>query len=481
MGCDRRAPLVRSRIILSRRASLLVMAVLAARSPVPAQPAGGEVRVNSYTPGVQRNARVALDGSGRFVVVWESYGEDGSGYGIFGQRYAAGGTPAGTAFRVSTYTSSHQAAASVAVNRTTGAFVVVWRSPGADMPVGSNGIYAQRYDASGAALGGEFRVNTTTTASDDAPSVATDVSGNFLVTWAALPDAQVARGIFGRLFQASGAPVGDEFRVSPGSSSLTSASASADGSGTFIVVWDDGTGRVAGRRFDSAGQPLGADFRLNTGTTGVELIPGVAAFSSGGFVAVWGTSFADAADPSGGIFAQRFSKDEVRLGDVFHVNTYTTNIQNNPRVAGDPLGSFVVCWNGTDAALGTSSNVQAQRYRSTGAPIGGESRVNTTLPLMQLMGGLAANAVGDFVVVWESNADGQKDIYFQRYAPISRHGDVDGNGVVEVLDVFYLINALFAGGPAPIGTADSNADALVDVSDVFYLINYLFAGGPAPQ
>lgn len=59
-------------------------------------------------------------------------------------------------------------------------------------------------------------------------------------------------------------------------------------------------------------------------------------------------------------------------------------------------------------------------------------------------------------------------------------GDVNGDGVSNVADVFYLINTLFAGGPAPLGPADANGDGKVDVSDVFYLINFLFAGGPTP-
>jgi hypothetical protein len=59
-------------------------------------------------------------------------------------------------------------------------------------------------------------------------------------------------------------------------------------------------------------------------------------------------------------------------------------------------------------------------------------------------------------------------------------GDVNGDGHRDVGDVFYLVNALFAGGPASIGLADVNHDGHVDVGDVFYLINSLFAGGPAP-
>jgi CSLREA domain-containing protein len=60
------------------------------------------------------------------------------------------------------------------------------------------------------------------------------------------------------------------------------------------------------------------------------------------------------------------------------------------------------------------------------------------------------------------------------------NGDVNGDGVRDVTDIFALINTLFAGGPAPNGLADVNGDGATDVSDVFGLINFLFAGGPAP-
>ncbi len=61
------------------------------------------------------------------------------------------------------------------------------------------------------------------------------------------------------------------------------------------------------------------------------------------------------------------------------------------------------------------------------------------------------------------------------------HGDANGDGQVTVTDVFYLINYLFAGGPAPIGPADVNGDGQITVADIFYLISYLFSGGPAPR
>jgi hypothetical protein len=60
-------------------------------------------------------------------------------------------------------------------------------------------------------------------------------------------------------------------------------------------------------------------------------------------------------------------------------------------------------------------------------------------------------------------------------------GDANGDGHVNVSDVFYLINALFASGPSPVHLSDVNGDGKVDVADVLYLINFLFAGGTPPH
>jgi hypothetical protein len=63
-------------------------------------------------------------------------------------------------------------------------------------------------------------------------------------------------------------------------------------------------------------------------------------------------------------------------------------------------------------------------------------------------------------------------------------GDANGDGVINVTDVVYLINYLFLipPGPAPIPleAGDVNCDGFVNVTDVVYLINYLFIDGPPP-
>lgn len=61
-------------------------------------------------------------------------------------------------------------------------------------------------------------------------------------------------------------------------------------------------------------------------------------------------------------------------------------------------------------------------------------------------------------------------------------GDADANGIVNISDAVYLINYIFAGGPAPIplDMGDVDCNGHVTISDIVYMVNYIFKGGPAP-
>jgi len=61
-------------------------------------------------------------------------------------------------------------------------------------------------------------------------------------------------------------------------------------------------------------------------------------------------------------------------------------------------------------------------------------------------------------------------------------GDANGDAIVDISDVVYLIAYIFSGGsaPSPKLAGDANCDGMVDISDVVYLIAYIFSGGMAP-
>ncbi|MBM4355826.1 MAG: serine/threonine protein kinase [Deltaproteobacteria bacterium] len=92
---------------------------------------GEEFRVNSFTVGDQWIPRVAAFGDGRFVVVWNSAGQDGSGFGIFGQLFASDGIKKGPEFQVNEHTESDQVVRAVSVWGDGGLFVA-WDSKGQD-------------------------------------------------------------------------------------------------------------------------------------------------------------------------------------------------------------------------------------------------------------------------------------------------------------------------------------------------------------
>ena len=66
--------------------------------------------------------------------------------------------------------------------------------------------------------------------------------------------------------------------------------------------------------------------------------------------------------------------------------------------------------------------------------------------------------------------------------PVFGHGDANCDGVVDLVDLVYVISYLYKAGPAPnplwVGVA--NCDEIIDLEDVIYLINYLYKGGPPP-
>jgi len=59
---------------------------------------GGEFRVNAETQGSQQDPSVTALVDGGFLVSWESAGQDGNGYGIYGHRFDASGAPVHVCF-----------------------------------------------------------------------------------------------------------------------------------------------------------------------------------------------------------------------------------------------------------------------------------------------------------------------------------------------------------------------------------------------
>ena len=131
----------------------------------------------------------------------------------------------------------------------------------------------------------------------------------------------------------------------------------------------------------------------------------MAAAADGDFVVVWESVGSPGTDTSRcSIQGQRYASDGSAQGAQFQVNTYTTNYQLRPSVAADADGDFVVVWDsiGSSGTDTSSSSIQGQRYASDGSPQGAQFQVNTYTTGYQTVPPWRRTADGDFVVVWES-------------------------------------------------------------------------------
>lgn len=148
---------------------------------------------------------------GGFVATW-SAGGDGDGLGQFGQRFDAIGNKAGGVFQINTTIQGGQKYGSSA-SLVDGGFVSIWTSEGQD---GSGeGVFAQRFDSNANKIGGEFLINSQTAGDQRRASIASLSGGGFVVIWESTDPNGSGEAVVGQIFSATGSKVGGEIEISP--------------------------------------------------------------------------------------------------------------------------------------------------------------------------------------------------------------------------------------------------------------------------
>ncbi len=410
----------------------------------PGNKAGPELAVNSFKDDLQRNAAVTMDANGNFVAVWHSRNQKSasSGFDIYMQNYTAAGVAAGTTeVLVNTTTDKDQSFPDIAANAS-GDYVVVWQSKGQDVPgeATNYGIYAQRYNAAGAKQGIETLINTTTPGSQTLPRVAMDADGDYVITWTG-SDAS-GTGVYMQRFDSAGAAVGSETRVNTTTTGIQERpSVALDANGDVVITWQS-QGQDApaettnygiyAQRYNAAGAAQGSELLVNTITAGSQTRPRVAMDASGNFVIVWASPDTTTDD---GIYLRRYSADGVAAGSEIAVNTVITGEQYNPVVSLDASGDFVVAWESLEGdGIGNGYGIVARRYSANGVALDvAETVVNTTIAGDQYNSGVALDADGDFVVIWQGPDSGIEGVYAQRF-------EGAGNFSAGTVDLSLVVN-----------------------------------------
>ena len=377
-----------------RLTTVLLTALVSVASAWAEQPIGSEFRVNTYTTSLQGVSDVTSAANGSFVVVWHSYGQDGSGFGIFGQRHDSLGQRVGGEFQVNTFTPQSQTTPAIA-SADDGSFVVVWES----LDGSFYGVFGQRFDASGAPVGSELQVNTSTYLQQVQPDVAVSDDGDFTVVWFSEHNQANRWEVMGQRYDGSGNPVGGEFQISSATTISDFDPAISYLPDGFAVVWAKGSSSdIMGRLYDASGSPIGGEFLVNTATTGTQSTPAIAADEDGDFVVVW-----ESGNLSGtGIYGRRFDSSGEPLGEEFQASSTSSLFHSTVSVGSAPEGAFAVLWSnwGQD---GDQWGIFGQRYDASAERVGGEFQVNTFTTGSQRWSSVEPTADGEFVFSWSSD------------------------------------------------------------------------------
>ena len=308
---------------------------------------GDEVQVNTTTRGDQEDVTLTKLDDGGFLVTYEterSKGEDG----IAVQRFDATGAKVGAELSINSAAEDSLDDVEILALEG-GGFVAKYE--------GGSNTYVQAYDANNQVLGREQNYGET-----EAVDVVATGGGGFAV---ALQDEDT----FGKDMKRDLMMIGFDATGSATRKSMITDSAKGDqmdlqltsleGGGfvaTYIQKDAESNGTFA-KVFDATGAAVGSEIRLSTET---ESDVSIAALADGGFVAAY------TKDDGDGVYAQRFDAKGTVVADEFQVNTTTKGDQGKVLVKGTDNG-YAVVYESTD-----QTDLRVQHYNLADEAFGDE-------------------------------------------------------------------------------------------------------------
>jgi serine/threonine protein kinase len=363
-----------------------------------------EVLVHEETRGNQASPSLAVLPDGGFLAVWVSNHEDGATNHVYGRRFKADLSPTGATFRVSTHEQGDRKVP-LAVAFPDGRALVFWHSDGQD---GSGwGLYGQWYDRNGDRFRSEFLLNDGYTKDvQGMPAAALFDNQDFVVTWHSGGQDGDDFGIVARLYRADGSPEGAELIVNQqtkGRQRFPTAATLPDG--RFLVAWESDSAQekdpygIQAQILERDGRRANAAFQVNSHVEGRQRYPAAFRTTDGRIVVAW---TGEEQDGSGrGIFGQVLAADGSRIGQEFQANTTAAGDQWLPQGEALSDGRFVLAWmsHGQDGAGFASV---ARVFDPEGNPAGSETQLNEFTAGDQRVRGLANLGGNRLLAVWES-------------------------------------------------------------------------------
>ncbi len=338
--------------------------LLAANQNLLAVPGEGEVVV-------RREPAAIVGPGGDLFVFWteeraylraEIFWQDRQvlGRSVFGQRFdMPSGRALGEPFRVSGRSAGLNARPAVALHGER--LLVVWHSEAGDGPAELNAVYGRFLDRAGDRLGSQLRLDTGAGVAPLFPAAAFNAAGEALVAWEGCC-AISRKEVYGRVLDAAGAPIGEDFRINTTTRNWQRRPSVAAGQdGNFLVAWQGslvsaGEGRIFGQFVSPRGDLVGRELTLSTADETKDhghLAPALAPALSGRFLLFWIEWFG--ATPQA-VYANELSAAGVPVTTRIRLSTGRVMLHERLGVASDGRGGFLAAWEGVhDRRLGISA------------------------------------------------------------------------------------------------------------------------------
>ncbi len=436
-----------------------------------------EIRANSFTMSTQGAAGVSFDEAGNLIAVWESRRQDKGNYGVYAQRFSPLGKRIGSEVRVNRTRRSAQW--QPALTDCGDRSWVGWESFGQDGD--GFGCYMRRLDNDAPAGSDEVQLNEITSGNQTGLVLAPRVDGGIIAAWIGPEMETFRRKAWCARIDADGKRCEKPFELDPASEGEENLVCIASrGKRGFVAVWaavgEDGRpAGIFGRLFDREGRPTTPAFGINERNDPGSIEPALATGTDGSFIVAW-MEIAPGAD-SHGVMARSFCADGAPKTSAFSVSASGSAIRSGASVAMADDGRFCVAWNrSTEDSDG--KEIMARLHGAGAEPRGTAFRLNQVAQGNQALHAatgkqkIAFGPDGQLAVAWSGASDlgDRKAANITLLLPVREglDGDLDGSGLVDGrdLEIFFDILTDVDRDPLRYAAADLDRNGAVNRADL---------------
>jgi hypothetical protein len=437
-------------------------------------------RVNDDSPGpVQGFPDIAGSPAGTFLCVWED--ARSGNRDIYAAALDSVGFPLGRSLRVNDDTGTADQLVPRVVTTGTSGYLVVW----GDGREKQGEVYASYRSTTGAPLGVNRRITTDPVAAGSfqgEPTVAWGKGGRTLVVWLDGREGAVvgaATDVYGQWLDASGASIGGNFKIStPAAGHCASPTVAADSTFGYVVAWIDrrdspgDPGDVYTQRFDVSGNLAGGNVRVNDDPPGRDQRRVFATAGPGAAAVLW-EDFRGSLGIDSNVEGSFVPYDSSPPSANFRVNTDLPGRQGAPGAIWDGRDAFLTAWE--DGRRG-SPDIMAISLLSDGTRRGSDTQLNDDAAPFDQSRARLGHGPGRYVATWTDRRNQTPDLYAQW---VNAAGGRDGvNHVLWSSD--GATRATWAtGGVSKAGTAIVAAQIARD-SDAGDIVGFWYPAPGAP-